>query len=309
MIPNRSVPIIPVPWSRLRRVLALTCLCACGVPAQQLETVAQRYRKTPNARTRAAVLRYAELHRKDQSGALAYLVLGATEIDQRQFGDAQRHLTAAEKRLPQLADYIAYLTAESEFEQRQFPATEAALQTVWQASPASALIAKAAVLQANSYLQNNQADQAAALITRRSADLSVPQAELLLARAYEAAGNAEAAAAALPEDLRTVPVCQRSLGCRSRSVSLSCLGASGAARPRTQAGGWRRLHARRQGTDGAAPAVERRGPRSRPRAHRRGIATWRATTSRPTTISARSRPPRRRRKPSGCTTCSNASDG
>ncbi|HUA20814.1 MAG TPA: transglycosylase SLT domain-containing protein [Bryobacteraceae bacterium] len=176
-------------------MLVLACLCAVSVPAQQLETVAQRYRKTPNARTRAAVVRYAELHRKDQSGALAYLVLGATEIDQRQFGDAQRHLQAAEKRLPPLADYIAYLTAVSEFEQRQFPETEATLQPVWQVSPASALIAKAAALQANSYLQNNQPDKAAALINQHTADLSVPQAELLLARAYEAAGNTQAAAA------------------------------------------------------------------------------------------------------------------
>jgi len=189
------VPIIPVRWSRLRRVLALASLCACGVSAQSLDTLAGRYRKTPNVRTRSALLNYAQVHAKDQKGALALLVLGATEIDQRQFGDAQKHLKAVEKRLPQLADYVGYLLAESASEQRQFGETEAALQPVWQAAPASALLTKATVLEANAYLQNNQPDKAAALVSQHTSDLAAPQAELLLARAFEAVGLMEEAAA------------------------------------------------------------------------------------------------------------------
>jgi soluble lytic murein transglycosylase len=192
-------PIIPVrwprlEWSRLGCAFVLACLCAGSVSAQSLETLAAHYRKTPNARTRAAVLRFAEVHRKDQNGALALLVLGATEIEQRQFGDAQQHLKAAEKRLPQLADYVAYLSAVSESEQRQFADTEATLEPVWQAAPASALVAKAAALQANSYLENSQPGKAVALVGQHLSDLSAPQAELLLARGYEADGNAAAAA-------------------------------------------------------------------------------------------------------------------
>src|SRR5580658_11344072 len=108
--------IIPGPWSRARgsrltRGAAIAVLCAMGVSAQSLEAVADRYRKTPNATTRAAVLRYAEAHRTDKNGALALLLLGATEDDQRQFGDALTHLKAASKRLPELTDYVAYLSA------------------------------------------------------------------------------------------------------------------------------------------------------------------------------------------------------
>ncbi|HEV2473943.1 MAG TPA: hypothetical protein VGS41_14805, partial [Chthonomonadales bacterium] len=66
--------------------------CALGASAQTLDALAASYRKTPNARTRAAVLRYAEVHRSDKNGALALLALGATEVDQRQFGDALKHL-------------------------------------------------------------------------------------------------------------------------------------------------------------------------------------------------------------------------
>ena len=71
------------------------------------------------------------------------LLLGATENDQRQFGDALTHLKAAGKRLPELADYVAYLSAVAEAGLRQFNDTESTLQPVWQSTPASPLVTKA----------------------------------------------------------------------------------------------------------------------------------------------------------------------
>jgi soluble lytic murein transglycosylase len=164
------------------------------VSAQSFEAVADRYRQTPTSATRAAVLRYAETHRIDKNGALALLLLGATEDDQRQFGDALTHLKAAEKRLPELADYVAYLSAVAESGLRQFIDTESALQPVWRSTPASPLVTKAVLLQAESYLQGGNPAGAAALVQQHLADLSAPQAELLLARAYEAQNNGDAAA-------------------------------------------------------------------------------------------------------------------
>ena len=138
------VMIIPVQWFRSwlighGRLAAMLAAGAMAVSAQSLDAIADRYRKTPNATTRAAVLRYAEAHRTEKNGALALLLLGATEDDQRQFGDALTHLKAAAKRLPELADYVAYLSAVAEAGLRQFNDTEAALQPVWQSTPASAL--------------------------------------------------------------------------------------------------------------------------------------------------------------------------
>ncbi len=140
------------------------------------------------------MLRYAQAHRTDRNGALALLLLGATEDDQRQFGDAHTHLKAAEKRLPELADYTAYLSAVADAGLRQFGDTEAALQPVWNFAPSSPLVPRAVALQAESYLQNGNPAAAAALVEKHMADLAAPQAELLLARAYEAQNNAEAAA-------------------------------------------------------------------------------------------------------------------
>src|SRR3984885_5589764 len=193
------VKVIPVPWhkarwSRVSRLAAIAGICAGVVSAQSLEAVADHYRKTPNATTRAAVLRYAEAHRIDKNGALALLLLGATENDQRQFGDALTHLKAAGKRLPELADYVAYLSAVAESGLRQFNDTEQALQPVWQSTPQSALVTKAVLLQAESYLQGGNPGGAVTLVQQHLSDVPAPQAELLLARAYEAQNNAEAAA-------------------------------------------------------------------------------------------------------------------
>lgn len=185
----------PTTWSQLCLTLALASLACSAAPVPSLETLAANYRKTPNPRTRAAVLHFAGAHPNDQSGALALLVLGATEIDQRQFGDAARHLDAARKRLPKLADTIGYLTAVAQSELRDFAATEASLQPVWQCVPQSGWVTKSVILQANSWLQSNLAPKAAALVDQHLPDLTAQQADLLLALAYAAQGNAAAATA------------------------------------------------------------------------------------------------------------------
>lgn len=194
MTPNYLAPNIPAPWCSVRRAVALAVLLTGGALAQSLDGLAANYRKTPNPRTRAALIRYAGIHKNDQNGALALLVLGATEVDQRQFGDAVNHLKSAEKRLPKLGDYIAYLSAESQSELREFSATEATLSPVWLSTPASPLVSRSVALQVNSYLQNSEPQKALPLVQQHLKDLTEPQAELLLARANEAAGNSAEAA-------------------------------------------------------------------------------------------------------------------
>ena len=174
--------------------LLLLLLTSAVLPAQTLENLALAYRKNPKPQTRAAVLRYANAHPKDINGALALLVLGATENEQRQFGDAQQHLQAAEKRLPALRDYVAYLRAAAEFELREFSETEHALKPVWDNTPISPLVGKTVVLQANSFLQDNKPKKAIDLIQKHLADLPESQTEDLLAHAYELTGDAANAA-------------------------------------------------------------------------------------------------------------------
>src|SRR6266567_3793215 len=188
-MPTCLVPIIPARWSRLARAIALVSFCAISVSAQSLDVLASNYRKTPTPKTRSALLSFANAHSNDKNGSLAFLVLGATEIDQRQFGDALQHLKAAQKHLPKLADYIAYLSAVAQSELREFPETEQTLAPVWQFTPASPLAGKSVALEANSYFETASAKKAIALVQQHLSDLTEPQADLLLARGFEADGN------------------------------------------------------------------------------------------------------------------------
>src|SRR5258708_2077693 len=190
---NCLVPIIPARWCRLARAISLVSLCALAVSAQSLDVLASNYRKTPIPKTRATLLNFATAHSNDKNGSLAFLVLGATEIDQRQFGDALQHLNAARKHLSKLADYIAYLSAVAHSELREFPETEQTLAPVWKLSPPSPLTGRSVALQANSYLETASAKKAIALVQQHLSDLTEPQAELLLARGFEADGNGSAA--------------------------------------------------------------------------------------------------------------------
>ncbi len=238
-------------WPQLRRS------CGVAASAQSLEAIADRYRKTPNAVTRAAVLRYAERHRNDHSGALALLLLGATEDDQRQFGDALTHLKAAGKRLPELADYVAYLSAVAEAGLRQFNDTEAALRPVWQSTPASALVTKAVLLQAESYMQGGNPGGAVTLVQQHLADLSTPQAELLLARAYEAQSDGDAAAQHYQKIFVEYPLSPQASDAEAALTRYPGPRARGFVCSRPEARSWRGLHASGQGTHGAAAALER----------------------------------------------------
>jgi soluble lytic murein transglycosylase len=196
MIRYCSVLNIPVRWHR--RALAICALAAACSPfafAETLENLALAYRKNPRPQTRAAVLKYASAHPKDADGALALLVLSATEIDQRQFGDALQHATAAEKRLPKLSDYAGFLNATAAFNLRQFGDVEPSLKPVWQSSPPSPLQGKAVGLLANAWLENKNPRAAIDLVQKHLADLPESQAEDLLARAYEMAGDTASATA------------------------------------------------------------------------------------------------------------------
>ncbi len=163
--------------------------------AQTLETLGRGYREKPGPATRAALLHYAKAHSKETSGALASLALGAGEVEGKQFNNALAHLRAAEKRLPALADYPAYLMAAAEFELRDFGQVDKDLKPVWDHAPTSPLVVKAIVLAANTFIQSAEPKKAIDLLEQKGAEIAPEKAALLLATAYEEAGDTVQAAA------------------------------------------------------------------------------------------------------------------
>src|SRR5580704_2463546 len=179
------------PWAWIIRVLwssLLTVAALSGAPAESLQTLVQAYRKTPNAVTRAAVLQ----HEKEP---LALLALGATETEQKQFSEALEHLKKLQKRLPAVQDYVAYLSAVDQFELQDYDAVGKTLRPVFENKPSSPLIDKAVLLQANAYLKLQKPNEAIDLVEKHMAELVEPQADLLLAHAFEMSGDPAKAAA------------------------------------------------------------------------------------------------------------------
>ena len=157
--------------------------------AGTLDDIAGAYRKAPSAKTHAALLAFAQAHPADQAGALALLALGAGEVDQKQDAAAVEHLTAALKRLPQLADYAASFRAEAEWELKQVAQAEADSKLVWERTPVSPLRAKVTLIAVRAWLQAGQSDRALQLINDHSKELSRQQSELALAQCYDAMGR------------------------------------------------------------------------------------------------------------------------
>jgi soluble lytic murein transglycosylase len=154
--------------------------------AQTAESLGRAYRESPAPARRQAIERFAASH-KDVNGALAHLTLGIVSFEQKQFPDAIQHLSAAQSRLPKLADYIAYYLAAARLETTDSPAAARDAAAVRVAPLSSPFAAKSVVIQARALAASGAAAEAIRMLSERYADLPQPDAGLALAVAYEAA--------------------------------------------------------------------------------------------------------------------------
>jgi soluble lytic murein transglycosylase len=131
-----------------------------------------------------------------QTGVEA-LKSGAGALEAGRHSDAVRQLEKARLSLPVLADYAAFFTAQAHTRSRNFEAVPALVDLVLSRTTPSAVTGRAAVLGAEAWLELNQPARALAVLGRVPQDLwPQPSGQRALARAYEAAGDAVAAAVA-----------------------------------------------------------------------------------------------------------------
>src|SRR4026209_1038748 len=76
-------------------VLAAGVALAFQLPAQDLASLVKVYRETPSVARRTQLEQIAAAHRKDQTGALALIVLGVTSIEQKDYPRAIATLKTA----------------------------------------------------------------------------------------------------------------------------------------------------------------------------------------------------------------------
>jgi len=146
------------------------CVLAAAALAQTPASLGRAYRDSPTPARAKALQSFAASH-KDANGALAHLTLGVVAFEQKRFPDAILHLTAAQARLPKLADYTAYYlaAAQSETQDNAAAAREAALvRSVPLRSP---FAAKSIVLQARGLAASGSAQEAVRMLREGYADL------------------------------------------------------------------------------------------------------------------------------------------
>jgi soluble lytic murein transglycosylase len=181
-------------WART--ILALSCSAVClnaQKPRNQadsgsLEALARDFRSERNASNRAALENFLLKHPKDSDGALARLVLfnGDTSAQGRQALAAVRPL------LPQLADYVDWMSAATALAASDAQAAQEAAFRVLDANT-GVLDSRAVAVIVQAARANNDHGSLQALLARHSRALTSAQRDLYMALSLEWQGNDAAA--------------------------------------------------------------------------------------------------------------------
>jgi soluble lytic murein transglycosylase len=173
----------------------LAAALAAPPPAADFEALARRYRAQPTEENQAALIRYADAHSDDSSGALALLALAQEDLLAKRPQEAANRLRAAAQRLAAISDYVAYLTALAQFELGDDAGAVKSSETVFANRLSSPLAGQAAVLSARAWTRAGHPQEAAAVLQRHYDALAQPDGDLTLAQALETAQDLVSAAA------------------------------------------------------------------------------------------------------------------
>ncbi len=151
---------------------------------------------------------------------LADLKLGSTQVDAGHYPAAIATLQPLGKRLPKLADYVAWFLANAQFDSRNFADVPKVLEPVWNSKPRSPLAAGAVLLAAQAYGQNGAPREALDLLRKNYAMLSQPQGDLAMARAFEATGDLVSAAVYYQRVYYGYPISAEAMQANTESAKL-----------------------------------------------------------------------------------------
>jgi soluble lytic murein transglycosylase len=102
-------------------------------------------------------------------------------------------LKSLSKRIPKLADYIAWFQASAEFDSENYADVPKTIEAIWTQSPPSPLVGRAALLGAQALLKINKPGLAVDMLRKNYVALAQPQGDLAMAKAFVAAGDAVSA--------------------------------------------------------------------------------------------------------------------
>lgn len=205
--------------ARVRNPVLLLALCASvAMPlcAQDLPQLSRAHleQKTPAAE--AALRQFAASKSGEQSGAIAYLVLGYTKHLDKEFASAVEYLRQAVKVKTRLSDYAEFYLAAALQNNADHPGAIPVLTGFDARNPDSFLIARAAVALGTGLAATGQPRRAAEWISSRLTSLPRPAADAMLANAWEASGNRARAQKAFAEIYYRYPASSEALEAETR---------------------------------------------------------------------------------------------
>lgn len=173
-------------------VVTLAAIGLAGIPAAggptsadvTLERLASAYRKSPNAKDRAALLHFAADNNRNQNGALARLALARVELDQGRPGDAIQYLDRADSRLAQVADYLLFLKGMAYYQTKDYTKSAGAGIELLRDFPDSPLRTDAAIITAKAFLEDKKSDEAIRILKTGGLKPRQPEFDFLLGKAY-----------------------------------------------------------------------------------------------------------------------------
>ncbi|HML17684.1 MAG TPA: transglycosylase SLT domain-containing protein [Bryobacteraceae bacterium] len=153
-----------------------------------------RWRKITAGAIAMAALAAMAARSHAASDPLAELKAGAAALDAQRYSSAIQTLEPLRKKLPKLADYVAWFLASAEVESQQYTAATKTLEIVWKQTPPSPLGARSVLLAARAYGLDGDNKAAVDILRKNYATLPQPQGDLALASAFAASGDQVSAA-------------------------------------------------------------------------------------------------------------------
>ncbi|MBV9611595.1 MAG: tetratricopeptide repeat protein, partial [Acidobacteriaceae bacterium] len=122
-------------------------------------------------------------------GAAGLIALARHQLDQGNQQAAVDSATSASTKTPLLDDYAQYIRAQAEYELKNYPEVATSVTHVFNQAPASPFVGPAAALAVRADLDSGSAKEALDLVKKYYDRIPQPQADLLLARCFDATGD------------------------------------------------------------------------------------------------------------------------
>lgn len=127
-------------------------------------------------------------------GAAGLISVAQHELDQGNLQAAAEYAAAAGAKAPILDDYAQYIRAQAEYRLNNYPEVDKSATKVFNQAPVSPFVGPAAALAVRADLDGDIPKQALELVRKYYEKIPQPEADLLLARCFEATGDLPQAA-------------------------------------------------------------------------------------------------------------------